>query len=806
VGRAVPAVIVGLILAAAPAAAAKDFSGTARNIIPSGQYGSVPPPAQASVQARMYDGLTPLFDKVSDGSLTRFFKSEKFGVTGKVARVEKPRSGVRIERDRFDVPHVYGKTRGDVTFGAGWALAEDRGLLIEQARYVARLAAIDAPGQDAFSLLKSLRQFAPSGQTEAEVANQTRVLKASGADGAQVLRDIDSYTAGINAYYRKTHNAAQPWGRNDVYAINALGGFIFGRGGGDETRRSELLNALQARLGPGPGMSVFDDLRERQDPEAVVTMPGRFPYETGSEDRSGNVVIDDGSFKAVGGGTAAYAPRQHASNFLIAGARRSANGHPLFVAGPQIGYYYPGLTFELDLHGGGFDTRGAASALGPYVFIGRGPNYAWSLTSAGSDVIDQFAETLCDGSDTKYLYKGKCTDMGTFDAGALKGTGGAPDQEIVFSTTVHGPVIGYATSGGQRVAISFDRSSYGRDVLWQLPFMRLDTGAGKTAKGFINAMGDSPFTFNNGYANDRDIAMISTGRMPVRAPGVDPSLPTKGTGEFDWRGFLPASRLPHVIDPKGDELVNWNNKPALGWSAADDEWSYGPVQRVNMLMRNLNKRRKNTLATVTGAMNAAATQDFRALQMQPLLDKVLATGPPPNARDAQMVSLLDGWRASGASRLDRDDDGNIDSPGAAIIDAAYPKIADAVMRPVIGPQLDQLNRLILKDSTPACGFFCGWSSYIDKDLRALLGQPVKGPFANRYCGGGDLTACRDALWGAIDAAGNELQAAQGPDPAQWRSSAIDERITFAPGILPTTIRYTNRPSGIQQVIDFTGHP
>ena len=37
------------------------------------------------------------------------------------------------------------------------------------------------------------------------------------------------------------------------------------------------------------------------------------------------------------------------------------------------------------------------------------------------------------------------------------------------------------------------------------------------------------------------------------------------------------------------------------------------------------------------------------------------------------------------------------------------------------------------------------------------------------------------------------------------SDANKERITFAPGLLPTTIRFTNRPSGIQQVISFSGH-
>ncbi len=90
--------------------------------------------------------------------------------------------------------------------------------------------------------------------------------------------------------------------------------------------------------------------------------------------------------------------------------------------------------------------------------------------------------------------------------------------------------------------------------------------------------------------------------------------------------------------------------------------------------------------------------------------------------------------------------------------------------------------------------------------RALLGQPVRGAYRTRFCGAGDLNRCRAVLWAAMDAAGAELEAEQGTaDPAQWRKDAVRERIKFVPGLLPTTIRYTNRPSGIQQVISFGGH-
>jgi len=46
------------------------------DIIPSGQYGSVPPPAGALTQTQMYNALTPMFNHVTDAQLPQFFKPE----------------------------------------------------------------------------------------------------------------------------------------------------------------------------------------------------------------------------------------------------------------------------------------------------------------------------------------------------------------------------------------------------------------------------------------------------------------------------------------------------------------------------------------------------------------------------------------------------------------------------------------------------------------------------------------------------------------------------------------------------------
>jgi hypothetical protein len=162
VGLGLAAVAAALVLPAS--APAKDYAATALNIVPSGQYGSVPVPAGADEQAKMYDGLTPLFNHVTAGDLTKFFKSEAFGTEGQCpCRVEKvPHPGIKIVRDRFDVPHITGRNKLDLDWAAGWVAQEDRGLLLAQARYPARFAALDAPGIDAFSLVTGLKSVTVS--------------------------------------------------------------------------------------------------------------------------------------------------------------------------------------------------------------------------------------------------------------------------------------------------------------------------------------------------------------------------------------------------------------------------------------------------------------------------------------------------------------------------------------------------------------------------------------------------------------------------------------------------------------------
>jgi acyl-homoserine lactone acylase PvdQ len=800
------AVAAAALVALVPADAAErlDYAAFARNVLPPGQSGSLTFPPTARDQLALYDGLTPKGGDVNEADLRRFFKSARFGPDGRVVRTVRPRPGVTIRRDRWDVPHVTGRTRSDVMFGAGWVTAEDRGLLMNLLRGPGRVAALDVPGLDAFALANSATAFTPSAATEARLTAQIELLRARGARGRRVIADVDAYVAGINAFNARAGYGITRWTRNDVVAVAALIGSVFGVGGGDETRSALFLDALRDRLGSSSGDAVWNDLRDGQNAAAPVTVARRFPYGAAAP-AAADVVLDDGSFQPLVPGAATPPARRPMSNAVLVGRSRSANGHPLFVAGPQVGYSYPEILMELDLHGGGIDARGAAfPGISMYVLLGRGRDYAWSATSANLDIVDTFAETLCGGDDLHYLYRGECRAMTVLDAGTLQNRDGA-DRRILLRETVHGPVLGYATAGGTRVALTSQRSTRGREILSAFLFADLNANRPRDARSFLTVASQLEMTFNLFYADDRSIATYSAGRLPVRAPGASGALPARGTGEQDWRGFVGASGHPQVVDPASGAIVNWNNRPSPGFSASDASFSWGSVQRVQLLQRGIAARRRHTLASVVGAMNAAATQDLRAAVVWPLVRDVLATGPAPSERAMQAAAAVSAWSANGSTRLDRELDGRIDSPGAAVLDAAWPRLADAVLAPVLGPLTARLAQLETRDDRPApdgSAYGSGWYGYVEQDLRTLLGRPPAARYSRAYCGGGDHAACRASLWAAIDAAAAELGAAQGPDVSAWRSDATRERIAF--GFLPDTARWTNRPT-FQQVMSFSGH-
>ena len=700
-------------------------------------------------------------------------------------------------------------------WGSGWVAAEDRGLLLKLGLGPAFTAALDVPGVNPFGLLLEARSFTPSKEATEWVENQTSSLEEKGAAGDQVITDLQNWAAGVNAYEKTLPEVVRlpTVTLADAIAGNAFIGSIFGNGGGGEISNSELLGRLKEKYSELDATKIYQDLRESNDPEAPTTAKSAFPFDkepAPGVETPGSVQIDPGSIslsasKAL---AATKASRHKMSNFLVVGGSHTASGHPLAVMGPQLGYFYPEIVFQADMHGGGIDAEGIVAPIAPYVFIGRGKDYAWSLTSSSSQNTMMYVSKLCNPSGPVdretpeyYEYKGECIPMQTRDAGKIGASESEPAHEVYFKETVYGPVEGTATVKGVPYAISKYRSTRGREATGELSFADLDSNAVHSVADFYKTANELETTFNMSYLDSSNIAYFSTGLLPEPAPGTNPSLPTLGNGEYNSPGFLPQEGHPHEANPPGDLFLNWNGKPAPEWTAASNEYNYGPIQRVQLYTGFAEKGM--TEVNDVAIMNKAATEDLPAVLVWPEIKKVLETGPAPSKLAEESVALINKWIKRGSSREGKEQP---KEPGAAILDAAWAPMAEAVLRPVLGSTLSEfasMNEISNDPNSGGSSYGGGWYGYVYKDLKSLNGETVAQPYSRKYCGNGNLTACRESLWTAFQGAVEHLSSTQGADPTAWRAAKV--RITFPPGILPSfTMKWTNR-STFQQVIEFTEH-
>ena len=148
--------VAGAVVPSATSQAASSSHGDrAYYILPPGDYGGFPTTVNSTDQLPLYDALTPLRSHVTDADIANDYLPENFQPVGATHVEQTGHPGTTIVYDAYGVPHITGKTRADLAFGAGWVTARDRGLLLQLGRGPARAAVADIPGINAFGLVTS---------------------------------------------------------------------------------------------------------------------------------------------------------------------------------------------------------------------------------------------------------------------------------------------------------------------------------------------------------------------------------------------------------------------------------------------------------------------------------------------------------------------------------------------------------------------------------------------------------------------------------------------------------------------------
>ncbi len=584
---------------------------------------------------------------------------------------------VTIYRDRNGVPHVVADTPENLYYGGGYALAQDRLAEFERSRRAAlgRMAEIDPTFLDsdkrarlvAYTQAETQAMFdglAPEHQRmlRAHLAGMNRAIDEAIADPQNKM----PYEFGVLWKITPEH-----WTVHDYIATYAAHRRSLSSGGGRELLNLDFFRYLTGRYGERTARVIFDDVLPMQDPDAIPTIASKGPFPrslldsapiqptaTAPSGAPAQKVAQLAALSINDAHTALAAPDvprepQTESRSIVIGPKKSANGHVLMLHatsdGPQIHYL-----------GAGFDAYGYTRQGGGPLVMGRGPTFGWFQSTGQDDMVDTFAEKLNPSNKYQYWFKGAWRDMDRRTETIQVRGGEAQTIEVV--KTVHGPVIAWDVE--HQTAYTLRHALQGAEM--QDWVCNLEWDRAKGLAQFEKSIPLCASSTNIQYGDeDGHIAHWHAARLAIRPKGPDPRLPTPGTGEYEWQGWVPFAEWSKIKDPAEGYLHVWNNQ-ATAATVYGDAYRWGATFR-NYLAHDLIKAKSSISMDDLKEINRQVGSGWSGTDttltgpkfFAPYLKQVVAGNP----RLERAVEQLSAWNGI---YEDLDKDGYYDHVGVTV--------------------------------------------------------------------------------------------------------------------------------------------
>mgnify|MGYP003393373673 FL=1 len=521
---------------------------------------------------------------------------------------------VRIARDKFGVPHIFGKTDADVAYGVAYAHAEDDFATLQEVVAMTRGRAGAMLGQDGAKI------------DYAEALLDVRATTAR--DWPRLPDDVKAlftaYAAGLNHYADKHPDEVRLSGLFPVTGEDVVAGFVL---------RSPFFFGLDSVL--GKLVEGKEQYREGGPPlDATGKIIPRADTPLGSD------------------------PASNGSNGMAVAPSRSSDGATRLVSNSHQPWTGGVAWYELVVHSEeGWDFAGANFPGSPYPFLGHNKYLGWTNTVNRPDLIDVYKLAL-DDSGENYRFDGQWRPLETQRIW-LKVKFGPfvlPIPRTIYRS-VHGPVvkkdkgafaIRYAGIDQANMVTQYYRLNKAKNFAeWRTAM----AGQGVPATNFI-------------YADAKgNIGLFYNAMFPDRPAGFNWRGILPGDTSADvWTKTLPFDRVPALVNPRSGYLMNANNTPWVAAGPGDelDAAAFSPLLGIEDDITNRSTRLIE-LFEASGQIDEARlkaikydTAYARSGYAKAWIDRILALDvkDDPALRDAQNLLRRWDWNLDGKGRGD----------------------------------------------------------------------------------------------------------------------------------------------------------
>jgi len=501
---------------------------------------------------------------------------------------------VKIVRDTYGVPHVFGKTDADTAFGLAYAHAEDDFKTIQ---------GVLAAGTGRLSLL-SLSETALGNDFYVGFVGVREQVDAHYMELAADYRDLlEGYARGLNLYAYLHPSEADgrlfPMSGRDLAA-----GFVH------KIPLMFEMHKLIGRLVNGPPMHAGEVLLTKLE----------------AQDR------------AFPGSNAHAVARGRSTDDTT---RLNINSHQPWE-GP-VTWYEAQVVSEA-----GWNVTGGLFPGAPMPLVGHNDTLGWAHTVNYPDLVDVYELHVDPAHPDAYEMDGAYVPLVQKDIPITIDTG-------LFTITVHKK--GYASEHGPVVktdkgAWAVRYGGIDRAIFSGEQWYRMNRATSFEEWQRAMKMGAIPM-FNTVYADREHVHYVYNASLPKRLPGPDWGKVLPGDRrDLVWSAYLGQDELPHVTDPKSGFVQACNSSPFVA-TTGDDAPKAALFDATLGIADPVTNRALRTLALLGDASVKVPREAFLAMKWDDRYDPAsrmvkevvepLLARPPATEREREGQALLARW-------------------------------------------------------------------------------------------------------------------------------------------------------------------
>jgi penicillin amidase len=603
-------------------------------------------------------------------------------------------ASVMVQRDEHGVPHIAAASLDDLVFAQGYVTASDRLWQMDALRR-------HAAGELAEVLGKGLIKHDTMERTLQLRAAADQALSTVPADQ---MHWLNVYARGVNASieeqrahlpleFRILRYEPKPWTPRDSLLVGlAMFQDLTLTFPGKLDRE-----ALSAKLAPELVQDLYPVGSWRDHPPGQVRVDLTAPRETieevpldesQSELRSAEHVKDLLAERAVLADVSSRnlcAGCMAGSNGWAVAGTKTRSGRAMLSSDMHLRHGVPGIWYEADLKAPGFHVGGVTLPGTPFVIVGHNDHIAWGFTNTGADVQDLYIEQTRGKGDEQEFEAADGSWHPMLHQREVIHVKGAADVVLDVAASQHGGMATPIVSGlyeHEKRAIALRWTIYDPANI-SSPFYAVN--AAKDWTSLLAAMaGFGGPSQNLQYADDQGhIGYHATGKIPVRGSMTAPAALNAGPVDgrdpsHEWVGYIPWEQMPQAFDPPRGMVATANSR------IAPDGYLY-PIT-----LDWADPYRNERIWKVLGAKTGLVPADMLALQTDVYsdIDRVIAQRMAYAVDHSDVGDGKRSKRLKQAADLLRVWDGTVavDSPAAAIVDAARAAFWPLILTPQLGGQ------------------------------------------------------------------------------------------------------------------------